>query len=141
WSYHAPERAWISLGYQSYTLYSFLGTLTLGWEDNRQTEWGFGRYDVDETLLWREPGDWKAGLLHFALERQGVPFPETMNGVRFPHWLPVAVFGFVPAMSLIAVAKRKRRMGHGLCPACGYDLRATPEGCPECGHVPDQSAA
>jgi hypothetical protein len=51
-------------------------------------------------------------------------------------------FGLLPAIRLgrrvtrSVAARRRRRRNPGVCPCCGYDLRATPDRCPECGAVP-----
>jgi hypothetical protein len=64
---------------------------------------------------------------------------ETSIGrsVKFPLWLPGFAFGLLPVGWLIRQLQWRRRAGR--CPACGYDLRATPDRCPECGHVPAQT--
>jgi Skp family chaperone for outer membrane proteins len=50
-----------------------------------------------------------------------------------PHWFLLALW----AVPLLLVLRRRsraaRRAGLRLCPACGYDVRATPGRCPECG--------
>jgi hypothetical protein len=46
-----------------------------------------------------------------------------------PYWLFALVLAATPMFRLL----RRPRPVPGLCPNCGYDLRATPERCPECG--------
>ena len=53
--------------------------------------------------------------------------------IVFPTWLVLIITAILPARRLLV---RSRRPSHPACPACGYDLRATPHRCPECGTEP-----
>ena len=56
--------------------------------------------------------------------------------VAVPHWFVVLTTALLPmrwAWRRIAAGRRRRA---GRCVRCGYDLRATPGRCPECGTAP-----
>jgi hypothetical protein len=63
-----------------------------------------------------------------------------LNGGRFvniPYWFLAGLAAVPPAALLVKFrgCRRRVRRRRGLCPACGYDLRASPDRCPECGEV------
>lgn len=81
--------------------------------------WGFGVHVVH--TVGRPRGNWKIG-------------GRTLWIVYAPYWLLVALTAMPPL--LLCRGALKSRRSPGLCRQCGYDLRATPERCPECGAVP-----
>jgi hypothetical protein len=63
------------------------------------------------------------------------------RGIGVPHWSLALLFAILPVLRVRGATRSRRHHRAGRCPTCGYDLRATPDRCPECGAVPAAMAA
>jgi hypothetical protein len=57
----------------------------------------------------------------------------TVTSLMFPVWLPFVLTVVTPTLWLLKRSRRRDRAARALCTVCGYDLRASPDRCPECG--------
>jgi hypothetical protein len=65
----------------------------------------------------------------------GVSFGRFNYGwdLSLQWWLPMVLFCVMPVLWGWRILRIRHLRQGGLCEKCGYDLRATPERCPECG--------
>ena len=62
--------------------------------------------------------------------------PVNVISIVIPYWFLEAVSAVITAVTSIVLYRHIRFVwpnSRGLCPKCGYDLRASNGGCPECG--------
>jgi hypothetical protein len=97
--------------------------------------WAYSHHQRWVRQIVRDHGDFR---LVIASDRGVLVIGEThhFEEWRIPYWKLLLLFASPAA---IPTHRQFRRLlsesRAGLCPKCGYDLRATPDRCPECGSV------
>jgi hypothetical protein len=93
---------------------------------------------------WSPFGRQRLGFGHFqwdAMMSSGnVTSRYRATVLTLPHWALAVLFAAAPAIWSIRQLRQRARRAKNRCPACGYDIRATPAAdgpllsrCPECG--------
>lgn len=99
-------------------------------DTSRRSEWTYHRQPArpPHAWLWHPAFDWSGSTR--------VPGVITKDRILdIPLWCLQAATLALPAAALVRRVRSARRAAAGACPACGYDLRATPDRCPECGRA------
>ena len=89
---------------------------------------GWGR--VEGPTLWN-----RLGFCRYRSGSGASFYDATEEGITIPAWLVALPFLIPPLLWANTVRRGRRRRRAGYCVRCGYDLRATPERCPECGTI------
>jgi hypothetical protein len=84
---------------------------------------------------WNADALYEHGASLFSVGYRHVSLPNGDYEWTFfgPLWMPAILMLILPALRGIRVVSNRYRRVHHLCLNCGYDLRATPDRCPECG--------
>jgi 4-amino-4-deoxy-L-arabinose transferase-like glycosyltransferase len=105
-----------------------------GWVHESYANTTTSRTGLAGEIATLDPGNGLPRRMGFAFARSAIRPGATRTALYLPHWFLVTLFAIIPAWRVWAATHGRSCAGY--CPVCGYDLRATPDKCPECGTSP-----
>lgn len=114
----------------------------LGWPAGRMDGFRDSRPAGLRWVFMGEPETWALNgyppgfAFRYGLYGQRPNPPGEQWVLQVRAWLPPLLSALLPGVWVYRRYKSRKDKRAGLCPVCGYDLRATPTRCPECGNVP-----
>jgi len=138
WSSDGPTNFNIITGRGKFVLTKVTQTDGSSWQGRGWQRSGQAPYDpIDAWQVWSTERLTIFNVITWGRRASSDGSTQSLT-VMLPYWL-VAILTFAfPCVQIIRRFPRDRRIRAGLCPICGYDLRATPGRCPECGTVPEK---
>jgi hypothetical protein len=107
------------------------------WECQTRAQRGWSTQDAKPSEPSRGSRGWRVGGIGYTrmeVRHRLMGLIGHTQLFEVPHWLVALMAAVLPGIDAARIFRRRHRRAQKLCFSCGYDLRATPEQCPECGH-------
>jgi hypothetical protein len=144
-----------ALRYSTFQLYLSKGAFQYGnaWYDisdarlinamfpTGKSSWQFSCINLGGVLYFPPPNGSIAGTAFSYTPALATKGHVAQIDARVPYWVLVTPLSFLPILWIARFRReraRDRLNPSEFCIGCGYDLRATPDQCPECGVIPQK---